>query len=97
MWLLVFMIFLMPFETNPYLKFADSFGIIQDFTLIKLLGMIGFAWAAMKIAQGYNEESLLERPQAKLFLVFFACVLFAGCCRARPVPISRYIGSSSCR
>ena len=93
MWLLVFMIFLMPFETNPYLKFADNFGIIQDFTLIKLLGMIGFAWAAMKIAQGYNEESLLERPQAKLFLVFFACVLFAGLLSGSGLlPISRYLG-----
>lgn len=79
MWLLVFMIFVMPFETNPYLKISDSFlGVFQDFTFIKLLGMLGFSWAALKLAQGDDSDALFSSSQARLFLAFVACMLFAG-------------------
>jgi O-antigen ligase len=93
MWLLVFMIFVMPFETNPYLKISDSFlGVIQDFTFIKLLGMLGFSWAALKLAQGEESDSLFSSPQARLFLAFVACMLFAGVLSGSGfLAISRYV------
>ena len=51
MWiLLIVMILIMPFEMSPYLYLSQSFlGIIPDFTVIKLLGMVGFGWAMLKI------------------------------------------------
>ncbi len=76
--LLVFMIFLMPFEANPYLMISDTFlGIFQDFTVIKLLGLCGLAYAAMKMATG-EVQGLFRARQAQLFLLFFVGVLIAG-------------------
>ena len=76
--LLLLMIVMMPFETNPYLKISDSFlGIFQDFTVIKLLGLIGLAYAGMKMAAG-EVRDLTGSRQAQLFMLFFAGVLIAG-------------------
>jgi hypothetical protein len=42
MWILLGMILVMPFEKNPYLKLSSSFlGLFPDFTMIKLLGLVG--------------------------------------------------------
>jgi O-antigen ligase len=72
------MIFIMPFEQNPYLWISDSFlGIFPAFTMIKLLGLIGFVWAAARIAAGENVGVFTSR-QARIFLVFYAGVIFAG-------------------
>ena len=41
MWLLLAMIFIMPFEANPYLYLAPNvLGVFPDFTVIKLLGLL---------------------------------------------------------
>jgi O-antigen ligase len=90
--LLILMILVMPFETNPYLKLADSFLIFQDFTVIKLLGMIGFAWATLRIASGDSGGPLFSSPQARLFILFYFGVLFAGALSGSGfLPISRYL------
>lgn len=78
MWLLLLIIFVMPFEQSPYLLLSDSFlGIFPDFTVIKLLGLIGFAWATAAIVSG-TRTGFMEAKQARLFLVFYLCVLVAG-------------------
>lgn len=93
MWLLLLMIFIMPFETNPYLKISDSFlGVFQDFTVIKLLGMIGFGWAVARVLQGGDDEGLFGSRQAKLFLALYAGILFAGLLSGSGfLVISRYL------
>jgi O-antigen ligase len=78
MWLLLLMIFIMPFEQSPYLTISDSFlGIFTDFTVIKLLGLIGFVWAGLAMASG-RDTGLLSARQARFFLVFYLCILLAG-------------------
>lgn len=68
----------MPFETSPYLLIADGFvGMIPDLTVIKLLGFFGFVWAALRIASG-ERFGILASGQAKLFLLFYAGVIFVG-------------------
>jgi O-antigen ligase len=93
MWLLLLMIYVMPFETSPYLKISDSFlGIFDSFTVIKLLGLIGFAWAGLKMANGEADEPLLDSSQSRLFLLFYAGVLFAGLLSGSGfLAISRYL------
>lgn len=93
MWLLLLMIFIMPFEKSPYLLLSESFlGIFPDFTLIKLLGLIGFAWATAAILSG-TRTGFMSAPQARLFLVFYLCVLVAGLLSGSGfVIISRYLG-----
>ena len=84
--LLLLMIFLMPFENSPYMYISSSFlGVFQDFTVIKLLGMLGFVWAVTKIAAGASEHSAIEggeglfaSPQAKAFVLFYCGILFSG-------------------
>jgi O-antigen ligase len=89
--LLLLMLLIMPFETSPYLKLSDSFLIFPDFTVIKLLGMLAFGWAALRMASGEG-GGLWASPQARLFLVFYAGVLFAGVLSGSGVlPISRYL------
>jgi O-antigen ligase len=79
MWLLLAMIFIMPFEANPYLYLAPNLlGVFPDFTAIKLLGLLGFAWAMMRLSAGDRNAALLGSRAAVLFLVFFVGVLFAG-------------------
>lgn len=93
MWLLLLMIFIMPFEQSPYLLVSESFlGIFPDFTVIKLLGLIGFAWASVAIASGAR-TGVMSAPQARLFLIFYLCVLVAGLLSGSGfVIISRYLG-----
>lgn len=93
MWLLLVMILVMPYESNPYLYIGPTFlGIVQDFTAIKLLGMVGFAWALLEIAAGAVPEGVLRSRQAKLFAVFVAGVVVAGLLSGTGfLAVSRYV------
>jgi O-antigen ligase len=76
--LLLVMLLIMPFEASPYLYISPSFlGIIPDFTMIKLLGMIGFMWAMLKIV---TRESgpIFESPQARLFVALFIGIVISA-------------------
>ena len=92
MWLLVAMIFIMPFEANPYLYLAPNLlGVFPDFTVIKLLGLLGFAWAMVRLCSGHRNVALLGSRPAVLFLLFFFGVLFAGVLSGSGfVAVSRY-------
>jgi O-antigen ligase len=79
MWILLAMIFIMPFEANPYLYLAPNLlGVFPDFTVIKLLGLLGFAWAVVRLCAGDRNAPLLASRAARLFLIFFVGVLFVG-------------------
>jgi O-antigen ligase len=93
MWLLLAMIFIMPFEANPYLYIAPNLlGVFPDFTVIKALGLLGFAWALARLAAGDRNASLLGSRAAVLFLLFFVGVLFAGLLSGSGfLAISRYL------
>lgn len=79
MWLLLCMIFVMPFEKNPYLKISASFlGIFPEFTLIKLLGLVGLVWILWQIGSGRLSLGLMASWQGKAFFVFLGTVLIAG-------------------
>lgn len=79
MWILLAMIFIMPFEANPYLYLAPNvLGVFPDFTVIKLLGLLGFAWAVVRLCAGDRNAPLLASRAARLFLIFFAGALFVG-------------------
>ena len=79
MWLLLCMIFIMPFEKNPYLKISDSFlGIFPEFTLIKLLGLVGLVWVLWQVGAGRISIGLLASRQGKAFFVFLGIVVLAG-------------------
>jgi len=93
MWLLAFMILIMPYEANPYLYIAPNLlGVFPDFTVIKLLGLVGFAWASMRLAGGHPHSALLTSRPATLFLLFFCGVLFAGVVSGSGfLAISRYL------
>jgi O-antigen ligase len=72
------MLLIMPFEMSPYLYLSQSFlGIIPDFTVIKLLGMLGFGWAMLKIV---TRESgpIFESPQARLFVALFMGIVISA-------------------
>jgi O-antigen ligase len=92
MWLLLAMIFIMPFEANPYLYLAPNLlGVFPDFTVIKLLGLLGFAWAMVRLCAGHRNVALLGSRPATLFLLFFFGVLFAGLLSGSGfVAVSRY-------
>lgn len=77
MWLLLLIVFIMPFEASPYLQIADSFAGIPDFTVIKLLGLLGFAWALLKIATG-DGGGLFSSPPARLLVAFYFGLLVAA-------------------
>lgn len=90
--LLLLMLFIMPLETNPHLKIASSFLGFQDFTVIKLLGIIGFVWAVVRMRDWPEDESLFGSPQARVFALFYAGILFAGMLSGSGfVVISRYL------
>ena len=75
MWLLLLMIAIMPYEQSPYLLLGENFlGIFAGFTVIKAVGMLGAAWAAMRIAGGDAMTYRLGARQATLFFVFLAGV-----------------------
>ena len=93
MWLLLLMIFVMPYEANPYLLISESFlGIFTDFTFIKLLGLIGFVWAMVAIVSG-TRTGFMSALQARLFLFFYLCVLLAGLMSGSGfIIVQRYLG-----
>src|SRR5947208_15485847 len=93
MWLLALMILIMPYESSPYLYIAPNFlGVFPDFTVIKLLGLAGFAWAVIRLAGGHPHGALLSSRPAVLFLLFFCGVLFAGLLSGSGfLAISRYL------
>jgi O-antigen ligase len=69
----------MPYEANPYLYLAPNLlGVFPDFTVIKALGLLGFAWATMRLAGGHPHAALLTSRIAVLFLLFFCGVLLSG-------------------
>jgi putative inorganic carbon (HCO3(-)) transporter len=95
MWLLLAMIMIMPYEANPYLYLADNLlGIFPDFTVIKALGLLGFAWAGMRLAAGDPAVRLLGHRPARLFLVFLGVVAVVAIAHGTgfQYAISRYLG-----
>lgn len=79
MWLLALMILVMPLEKNPYMLLAQSFfGVMPDFTVIKLFGLLGFVWAATQFVQKRVSGGIFDSRQARLFLVFYGGVIFTG-------------------
>ena len=95
MWLLVALILIMPYEANPYLYLGENLlGIFPDFTVIKLLGLLGFAWAGMRLAAGDRAAALLSSRPARLFLVFFAVVVVIAMAHGTgfQYAVSRYLG-----
>jgi len=93
MWLLLLMIFVMPYEANPYLYIAPSFlGIMQDFTFIKLVGLLGFCWAALQVLAGRVPEGILASRQARTFLLFVLGIVVAGLVSGTGyLPVTRYV------
>ena len=79
MWILLAMIAIMPFEINPYLKISKSFlGVFPDFTMIKLLGLIGLGWVVLELVGGRERLRLFEERQTRAFFVFLSIVTFAS-------------------
>jgi O-antigen ligase len=73
------MILIMPFEMSPYLYIGRSFiGLVPDFTVIKLLGLIGFGWAMAQLAGQRGREPMLASIQARLFVVLFAGIVVSA-------------------
>jgi len=78
LWLLLLMVMIMPFEMSPYLYLSPSFlGVIPDFTVIKLLGMVGFAWALLKVL-ARESGPIFESPQARLFVGFLIGIVISA-------------------
>jgi hypothetical protein len=95
MWLLLAMIMIMPYEANPYLYLSENLlGIFPDFTVIKALGLLGFAWAGMRLAAGDPAARLLGHRPARLFLVFLGVVAVVAIAHGTgfQYAISRYLG-----
>ena len=79
MWLLLAMIMIMPYEASPYLYLGDNLlGVFPDFTVIKALGLLGFAWAGMRLAAGDPAGRLLGSRPARLFLAFLGVVVIVA-------------------
>jgi O-antigen ligase/polysaccharide polymerase Wzy-like membrane protein len=79
MFLLLLMIAIMPYEQSPYLYLGENLlGIFIDFTVIKLFGLLGFAWAGMRLASGDPMARRLSAPQATLFGIFLVAVTLLG-------------------
>jgi hypothetical protein len=94
MWLLLLMFLVMPLEQNPRMYLAPSLlGVIPDFTVIKLLALLGLGWALLRMMTGGLPEGLLESRQAKLFVVFFTGVILAGLINGSgTLAFTRYLG-----
>lgn len=92
MWILLAMVLILPFEASPYLKISGSFlGLMPEFTVIKLLGLIGFVWAMARILNG-DRIGVLGARQARLFVAFFAVSIVAALLSgASGVVNSRYV------
>src|SRR5262245_8751967 len=91
--LLLLMILVMPYESNPYLYIAPSLpGIVPDFTMIKALGILGFGWALIRIAAGAAPEGMLASRQAKLFIGLVCGIVIAGILSGSGfVAVTRYV------
>jgi putative inorganic carbon (hco3(-)) transporter len=73
--LLLLMIAIMPYEQSPYLLLGENlFGIFAGFTVIKALGLLGFVWAAMRLATGDAMTYRLGARQASMFFLFLTAV-----------------------
>ena len=73
------MILIMPFEMSPHLYLGRSFlGVISDFTVIKLLGLMGFGWALLQIVTRTTGERIFASLQARLFSVLFVGVTLSA-------------------
>jgi putative inorganic carbon (hco3(-)) transporter len=95
MWLLLAMIMIMPYEASPYLYLGENLlGVFPDFTVIKALGLLGFAWAAMRLAAGDPAARLLGSRPARLFLTFLGVVVVVALAHGTgfQYAISRYLG-----
>jgi hypothetical protein len=78
-WLLLLMVLIMPFELSPYLYISQSFaGLFSDFTVIKLLGMLGFVLAMFAIATRQSGAPIFASPQAKVIAFLFAGILVSA-------------------
>jgi len=78
MWILLAIIAVMPFEANPYLYLGERFlGIFPDFTIIKLLGLIGLGWVVLQMAEGRTRVRVFDSSQGRVFIVYLALVVFA--------------------
>jgi O-antigen ligase len=89
------MILIMPYEASPYLYLGQNLlGIFPDFTVIKLLGLAGFAWAVMRLAAGDPAVALLGSRPARLFLIFFAVMAVVAVFHGTgfQYAVSRYLG-----
>jgi O-antigen ligase len=76
MWLLLTIIALMPFEDTPYLRLADSFLGVPDIRVIKVLGVIGVAWATLRLVSGQARLGFFASAQGRAFAAF---VFFTTC------------------
>lgn len=93
MWLLLLLIVVMPYEHNPYLYIAPSLlGVIPDFTVIKAMGLVGFAWALTRLAAGGAPEGILASRQARFFLALVLGIVLAGVLSGTGfVAVTRYV------
>jgi O-antigen ligase len=95
MWLLLAMIMIMPYEESPYLYLGQNLlGVFPDFTVIKLLGLLGFAWAALRLAAGDPAARLLASRPARLFLAFLGVIVVVALAHGTgfQYAVSRYLG-----
>jgi O-antigen ligase len=93
--LLLLMLLIMPYEYSPYLYLGQNLlGVFPDFTVIKLLGLIGFGWAVLRLASGDPMSRRLSTRPAILFLAFFVGVALVGLVHGTgfQYAISRYLG-----
>ncbi|HEU4367806.1 MAG TPA: hypothetical protein VFV05_06185, partial [Methylomirabilota bacterium] len=95
MGLLLLMILIMPYEASPYLYLGENLlGVFPDFTVIKLLGLLGFGWAALRLTAGDPAARLLGSRPARLFLAFFAVMVVVALAHGTgfQYAVSRYLG-----
>lgn len=93
MWLLLATIMIMPFETSPHLYIGESFlGLIPDVTVIKVLGLVGAAWALTRIAVGGGGEPVFRSAQARLFVALVLGVLISALLNgSAPIVLVKYL------
>jgi O-antigen ligase len=95
MWILVPLIALMPFEQNPHLYLASSFlGVIPDFTMVKLVGMLGLCWTGVEVLGGRTHLRLFESRVVRAFGCFLLFAAVASIVNGvGPLVISRLISA----
>jgi O-antigen ligase len=79
--ILALMIVIMPFEFNPYLVLAHSVLGFPQFTVIKLLGLIGLGWVVLELASGRARLRLAEAPQIRAFGLYLTIALISALTR----------------